>query len=311
MLLLLDGAMRMDDQRRAWLLAAITVALWSTVATAFELGLRHLSPVALLFGASCVALITLAVLAVLRGELRAALAAGRRQHLQALAMGALNPFLYYLVLFEAYDRLPGQVAQPLNYTWAITLALLAVPILGQRLRPVELLAMLLAWAGVVVIATGGQPGTLQTDDPVGVGLALASTVLWALYWLLAARDTRPPVAALLLNFAWGTPMVALAWWWQGLPWSWDGVALGAVLWVGLFEMAITFVLWLGALRLASSAAGISSLIFLSPFLSLVLLALVVGETIRPATPAGLVLIVVGLLWQQRVRATSAATSAEA
>jgi hypothetical protein len=33
-------------------------------------------------------------------------------------------------LFEAYDRLPAQVAQALNYTWALTLTLLAVPVLG-------------------------------------------------------------------------------------------------------------------------------------------------------------------------------------
>ena len=77
-----------------------------------------------------------------------------------------------------------------------------------------------------------------------------------------------------------------------------------MLWVGLLEMAITFVLWLTALRLADSAARISSLIFLSPFLSLLLLSTLAGEEIRPATPVGLVLIVAGLLWQQRLRGTS-------
>ena len=45
---------------------------------------------------------------------------------RAAALGFLNPFLYYVVLFKAYDLLPAQEAQPLNYTWAITLAILFV-----------------------------------------------------------------------------------------------------------------------------------------------------------------------------------------
>ena len=67
-----------------------------------------------------------------------------------LAFALLNPVLYYLVLFEAYDRLPAQIAQPLNYTWAITLALLAVPLLGQRLSGRDMLAVLLGYGGVVI-----------------------------------------------------------------------------------------------------------------------------------------------------------------
>ena len=41
---------------------------------------------------------------------------GPRELRQALALGLVNPLLYYLVLFEAYDRLPAQLAQPLQQT---------------------------------------------------------------------------------------------------------------------------------------------------------------------------------------------------
>ena len=79
-----------------------------------------------------------------------------RQWLHSLVLGALNPFLYYLVLFEAYALLPAQEAQALNYTWALTMALLAVPLLGHSLRAGELLAALVCYGGVLVIATRGQ-----------------------------------------------------------------------------------------------------------------------------------------------------------
>ena len=63
-------------------------------------------------------------------------------------------------------------------------------------------------------------------------------------------------------------------------------------------MGITYFLWLTALKYAENTAKVSTLIFLSPFLSLVLIHVFVGEEIRGSTLIGLTLIVVGLLVQQ-------------
>ena len=300
------GRPTLDPNRQAWLYAAATVALWSTVATAFEIALRTLSPATLLAGANAVAVVALASICLLRGELRASWELPAREHLRAFGLGLLNPLLYYLVLLAAYDRLPGQVAQPLNYTWAITFSLLAIPLLGQRLVRGELSAMFLAWVGVLLIATDGDPRNFATHDLLGVGLALASTFIWALYWIAAARDTRAPVPGLLLNFSYALPLtiaVAAA---SGEAPNLSTENMSAIVWVGLAEMAISFVFWLSALQRARSAAAISSLIFVSPFLSLVLLSTIAGEAIRPSTPIGLAFIVAGMLAQQRLRARAGA-----
>jgi drug/metabolite transporter (DMT)-like permease len=76
--------------------------------------------------------------------------------------------------------------------------------------------------------------------------------------------------------------------------------LGAA-YIGLFEMGITFVIWLKALKTARNIAMISNLIFLSPVLSLVLISRVMGEAIVPATFTGLSLIIAGTLLQQLSR----------
>ncbi|MBF4410865.1 EamA family transporter, partial [Vibrio anguillarum] len=61
---------------------------------------------------------------------------------------------------------------------------------------------------------------------------------------------------------------------------------------------ITFVLWLSALKLTQNTARISNLIFASPFISLILLATIIGEAIHPTTLIGLIFIMLGLLVQQ-------------
>lgn len=157
---------------------------------------------------------------------------------------------------------------------------------------------MLGYFGALVIATRGDVFGLQFDSPLGVTLALVSTLIWAGYWILNTRNQGDPIVSLLLGFLISLPFIVVATWlladfamtaWQG----W----LGAI-YVGLFEMGFGFVLWLMALRHATNTAPISNLIFISPFASLVLLNLLIGESIHPATPIGLALIVAALLIQQ-------------
>lgn len=290
----------MKDQRRAMLYGLAAVLLWSTVATAFKLSLRYLQPAHLLLYSGAFSTVLLAVILAVQGKFRDIFRCTGRQYAMSVLLGLLNPFLYYLVLFKAYDLLPAQQAQPINYTWAITLSLLAIPLLGQPFRWKEFAALLLSYCGVVVISTEGRLLDLAFTSPEGVVLALASTVIWALYWIFNTRDRRDPVVALLVNFLFSFPFVlgySLLFTDLSFPPPLPGF-LGAA-YVGTFEMGFCFVLWLLAMRHAESTAKVSNLIFISPFLSLVLIHFLVGEEILPATFVGLVLIVAGLLVQQK------------
>lgn len=286
----------MERQARAYAYGISTVVLWSTVASAFKLALRGLDPSQLLFYSSLTSLVVLGTVLVARRRLSASLRCTRRELLRSAGLGFLNPFLYYLILFRAYDLLPAQVAQPLNYTWALVLALLSVPLLRQRLATTDVLACVVCYAGVVVVSVGGGgPGGAVPAG--GVALALASTVVWALYWIGSTSDRRDAVSTLFMSFLFGTPLT-LAWCaaTSTLRVAAPQALLGAA-YVGVVEMSVAFVLWLSALRLSENTARVGNLIFASPFLSLALIRFAVGEVIRPGTVAGLALIVGGLFIQ--------------
>ena len=210
----------------------------------------------------------------------------------------INPFLYYLVLFKAYDLLPASQAQALNYTWAITLTLLSVPFLGQKIRKKDWVAILFSYTGALIIATKGDLLGLNFESPLGVALALLSTLIWASYWIINARNNNDPIVSLLLGVLLSLPSTFVA---TALlaDFNFDSVEgiLGAI-YIGLFEMGISFILWLMAIKLATNTAQVSNLIFISPFISLFLLSRIVGEEIHPSTFIGLVTIIVGLVIQQ-------------
>lgn len=288
----------MKNQKTAYLYGLGAVACWSTVATAFKLSLGYFSPAQLLFVATVTSSLLLLGIVAWQGKLALLRQSFKTKPGYFLLLGLINPTLYYLVLFQAYDRLPAQQAQTLNYTWAITLTLLAVPFLGQRIRKQDWLAIALGYLGAIVIATKGNLLSLDFEDPLGVALALFSTLLWAGYWILNTRHPGDALVSLTLSFLLALPLVtiATALWSDFQLTAWQGW-LGAI-YVGLFEMGIAFVLWLLALRHAEHTARISNLIFISPFVSLLLLRWLVAEQIYPATLVGLSMIVVALLIQQ-------------
>lgn len=289
---------RSANERRAVSFALAAVLLWSTVATGFKLGLAVLAPLQLLLLGTIIstAVFWTAAIATSRYRLEPGQLPG------VLAFGLVNPFAYYVVLFEAYDRLPAQVAQPLNYTWAIALAVLAVPLLGQRLARRTLLGIVTGYVGVVILLTQGRFDAWPDTDWLGVALALASTLLWAGYWLMGTRSATEPLARMAWSFLVATPIVALV---CRLGPGWPALTPENLLygaWVGLIEMGVTFLLWQQALRLTANAGRIGQLIFLSPFLSLVLIGAVLGESVRATSWIGLAVIVAGLVMTRPARA---------
>ena len=287
-----------DTDRRAVKMGLGAVMLWSTVATAFSLSLQYLTPLQLVTLATVISWCFFAI-RLSAPERRSALrVTSSKARATGLLVGWLNPGLYYLVLFAAYDRLPAQEAMAINYSWGITLALLAAPLLRQRLSAGALLAACISYSGILVIATRGAPLSLDFAQPLGVGLALLSTVLWSLYWVINTRLSLDPEVNLFLNFSGALPLLLALLWWSNTPFPtlWQGWAGG--LYVGLFEMGLAFVLWMGAMKATTSTLRISSLIFLSPPLSLVLIWVIAGEPVEAYTLIGLVLILFGL-WLQR------------
>jgi drug/metabolite transporter (DMT)-like permease len=293
----------MINERRALGLALAAVLLWSTVATAFKLTLEAFTPIQMLTVASAVSVLALGMICSVQGKLRQILPTFAANPWFFLLLGLINPLAYYLILFRAYDLLPASLAQPLNYSWAITLTLMAALFLGQTIRRQDWLACLLGYSGVVVIATKGDLLALHFDSPLGVELALLSTLLWAGYWILNTRNTADPVVSVLLSFTLALPFALALTAYEGAGWPLAPGKWAAVSYVGLFEMGITFVLWLSALKSTQNASRISNLIFVSPFISLFLLAQIIGETIHPSTVIGLILIIAGLAIQQLKRPT--------
>jgi drug/metabolite transporter (DMT)-like permease len=287
------------QQNKVYAYALLAVLFWSTVATSFKLTLAIISPVELLLYSTIFSLLFFTAIIVYNGDQRKIISSFQKNKKMILFSSLLNPFIYYLLLFEAYNILPAQEAQAINYTWGLMLAYLSVPLLGHKLTTRDIIAGFLCYFGVYIIATHGNVLSFELTSIYGVAVALASTLVWALYWIANTKIKAEPLIILFLNFLIGLVFLVMYIVLADVEINWpSNEALIGTLYIGLFEMGISFVLWLKAMKLTSNTAQISNLIYLSPPLSLFFIHTFVGEEILLSTLVALAFIFVGIIVQK-------------
>jgi inner membrane transporter RhtA len=145
-----------------------------------------------------------------------------------------------ITFYEAIDRLPLGIAVTVEF-----LGPLGVAIIGSR-RPLDVTWVLLAAAGVALLADGGTHGV----RPLGIGFAAAAGFFWALYILLGVRVGRAFTGASGLAPAMALGALLMAPW--GIATAGhhlrDPQLVGAAVGVGLLSSALPWSLELEALR---------------------------------------------------------------
>jgi Predicted permease, DMT superfamily len=288
----------MEKNSKAILYASVAVLSWSTVATAFKVGLKSLTYFELILIASCTALVIFTTVLIAQKKLAVISSFSKKQWLRFAGIGLLNPVAYYLVLFKSYSLLPAQVAQPINYTWPILL-LVMLAIFTRRPIPIpKYIGLTFSLLGVALISLGAGKSDVSGISVLGILLCLFSAVMWATYWMINNKNKEiDGTVSLFMGFLFGTIYLLVAALFVGVNIE-NTTSLLAGMYVGAFEIAIPFICFGMAIRMTNNPALVNQLCYLSPFMSLFFISIVLGEQIYLSTYIGLILIVGGIVFNQ-------------
>lgn len=287
-----------QENNKALLYTTIAVLSWSTVATMFKMALWHFSHFEMLLVASLTALFVFGIVMTIQRKWSELKKVPSKQWGWFALVGMVNPVAYYLVLFKAYALLPAQVAQPINYSWPIILLILLAIFAHQPIPKIKYVGMFLSLSGVALISllSGGISG--QNLPVTGLLLALLSAGLWASYWIVNNLNKAVDgTIALFLSFLFGSVYLLIASVFIGINLSSTQGLLSSI-YVGIFEMGIPFVFFGLAIRKTNNHSLINQMCYLSPFLSLFLIHMILGEQIYFTTYLGLFLIVFGIVFNE-------------
>ncbi|MGY4720177.1 EamA family transporter [Naumannella huperziae] len=214
---------------------------------------------------------------------------------RAAVLGTLNIGVFLTLLFVAAQHLPGGVAATLGASQTIMVALLVIPILGERLSPWRL-----GWGAVGVVGIGLVvlgPGARL--DGIGVLAGLGAAGAMALGVTLTKRWGTPAGVGPMAYAGWqltagGLVLALPALVLDGVPDRIDGAAIGGYLWLGLAGALVAYTLWFrGIRRLPVTATALLGL--LSPLVAAALGALLLGERLTAVQVGGFALALLAML----------------
>jgi len=221
---------------------------------------------------------------------REAIERARAQKWGVLAIALVGGSIPFVLFFEGLARAEATQASFIQKTLVVWVALIAVPLLRERLGPAHVAAIAFVIAGQAALA--GHAGTIAFGT--GEAMILAATLLWAIEVVLAKRLLAGIPARTLAAARMGLGTLVLIIWvaasghagelvgLSGTEWSW--VALTGVL---LAAYAAT---WYAALALAQ-AVDVTAVLVFGAVITAALAHAADGATFDPT---GVVLVTTGV-----------------
>ena len=282
------------NERSGYLLIVTASIIWGTMGIfgkfAFAYGINPVTLTALRI------LISSATLLVpLAFSKRKLLRVRRKDMPRLLILGIFGVALQRISYFYAVDLTTATIAAVLFYTYPVFVSLYAALFRKERITPSIVVAMILAFSGVVFTVKAYQASWLSANL-LGLVFGMLTSLLFAVYFLVTRKLRDSYTNWTLLVFGDGIGAVALA---PLLCFSVSEIiSYPQPLWmliivIALFPSLIGYLIFSFALRYVEPSRG-SILSVIEPLSAAAFSVAVLGETFEPLQLAGVVLVLAGV-----------------
>jgi probable blue pigment (indigoidine) exporter len=194
----------------------------------------------------------------------------RRWLLRLYVLSVLYASGLFPLLFLAAYLLPGGVASVINSLSPLLVIVLSVPLLGARVRPVQVAAGFLGVAGVALLV-------LRSDarlDPLGLLAMTGAATMMGTATVLTKRWGVPPGMTAVGMTGWtfllaGITLLPITLLFEGLPDRLTGRNIGGMVYLVLISGILAYGLWFWGLQ-HLSASSVTFLSLLNPVVAAVL-----------------------------------------
>lgn len=214
------------------------------------------------------------------------------------ALGLFNNILPWSLIVWGQQHIASGLAAILNASTAIfTVVLAAMIFADERLTAEKTAGVLLGLAGVIVVMGVGALATFDLTSLsqlaiLGASLSYAGSAAFARRFL---AGQPPEVAAAGMLTASSAAMIPAALWFEGAPrLDYQPQTWAALLYLGVVGSALAFLCYYRVLRLAG-AGNLSLVTLMIAPVSVVLGALIFGESLTLSDYAGFLLLAAGLM----------------
>ena len=278
-----------------YILMAIILILWGTFAGVSKLSLKSIDGFQLQFYLFFIAFIEMTVICIYNGKIKELKDLPKKDIIKISAF-AVPSYLYYIFYLLSLMMIPAVEASMLNYLYPIMIVIFAIPINKEKLNLNKILSLIIGFIGVIIILTNGNFRSIKISNIAGDMLAIGAAISWGIFSNLGKKNSADTV---LSNYIYTTVTFILSaaalllFSKLTLP-GWK--TLLGLAWLSTSNIVLSYYLWFKALKSAPSAL-IASISFLTPFISLFFIMVIVGEKVTIMQITGLIIILSGTALQ--------------
>lgn len=282
--------------KKNYIYAFLTVSIWGTLAAVAKLLLSDIPNLQTLSVSSIFAFIFLLIINIKNGTIKQMKMYSVKDYVIMAALGFLGLFMYSALYYYGITQLSSQEACILNYLWPLMLVICSCIILKEKFTLTKAIAMICSFVGIIILSTGN--GLTANKNAVwGILSCILAAVCYGLFSVLNKKaDYNQNISMMVIWLAvviYSTPLGLITEEWKPIA----GVQWLGMIWLGVVINAVAYLLWALALKDVENTAKIANLAYLTPFLSLIISAVVLKEQITLRAVVALLFIIGGILLQ--------------
>jgi drug/metabolite transporter (DMT)-like permease len=294
-------------QRSAILKALFAVIVWGASFVATKVALGFAAPITVVWLRFAMGVIIIGLAVKIRGQF---------SFPQGGDWGYFALLGFLGITFHQWLQSTGLVtAQATTTGWIVAstpifMALLGLIILRETLRWVQVLGIVLATIGVLLVLTKGNLLAMTTGHfgTTGDMLVLLSAPNWAIFSTLSRSGLQRYPAALMMFY-----VMAFGWLFTSTLFF-IGPGLNevtqiqlngwlAILFLGVFCSGIAYIFWYDALQ-SLAVAQTGAFLYIEPIITVIVAAIILGEPLLLATILGGMIILIGVWMVNRPKPDS-------
>lgn len=277
--------------------ALLAVTIWGASFVASKVALQGLSPTTLVWLRFLMGVIVLGIAVILRKQFTLP---DKKEWIYFALLGFVGITFHQWLQSNALQTSEASTSAWIVSTSPVFMALLGWVLLKEKPGWLKSLGIILAFAGVLVVVSKGDFGSISIGKfgAPGDKLIMISSVSWAAFSALSRRGLKSHPASLMMFY-----VMAFGWLFTSVLFlrpktfleissltfnGWLGVAF-----LGVFCSGLAYIAWYDALK-ALTTAQAGAFLYIEPPVSIVVAFFVLGEAITPASLIGGVIILFGV-----------------
>jgi len=281
--------------KKAYTYAGIAILCWSTVAIITKLMLGSLNNFQLLWANSFFAGASLLIACIANGSIRQLKEYSVKDIIISILIALPGTLLYYVLYYAGTGLMPASKAFIINYLWPIMTVLAACIILKEKFTARKTIAILLSFAGVVIVAFKDILG-LNSKILIGSFFCILGAISYGVFSVLYGKFKYDKTLSIALGYTTTFLITTIINAVRGDLFVPSATQFAAFAFSGVITMALANTLWVIAIT-SGKTAKIANLAYITPFLSLLWARLILKEDIASTAVIGLLVIVLGIFIQ--------------